>query len=246
MRRRAAIALVLLLWTLASWLAGPALVPTPWETGREMAVLLAEPASWKHLLITFFRGSLGLAMGAAVALALGIPCGRSRAAMNLMSPIVAAIQACPAIIWISLLMVWVGVGSLVPVVAIGLSAFPALFLNIAQGMASLDPRFFAMARVYRVPRRRVLADIAFQGIASHALAGFAYALGISWKVTATAEFIGSGSGVGSRLYWAYRFLDMPRLFCWAILLVGFGVFVDAALVKPLRRRLAEQKVSSGD
>jgi NitT/TauT family transport system permease protein len=246
MRRLPPILLVLAFWTLMSWIAGSALVPTPWETVQEMVALLGQGQSWRHILITFFRGTAGLSLAGALALLIGIPCGLSRRAMDILSPVVFAIQACPAIIWIALLMVWVGIGSLVPVAAIAVSTFPALFLNVAQGVASLDRRLFVMAGVYRVSPRRILRRIILPGISSHALAGFSYALGVCWKVTATAEFIGSASGVGAQIYWAYRFLDMPRLFCWAIILIGFGVLLEIRLIQPLRRRVANERMSGGD
>jgi NitT/TauT family transport system permease protein len=246
MKACVSIVVLLLFWSAISWLAGPALVPSPIETGRDMLALLGDAASWRHMLITFFRGVVGLALAVVIAFVAGVPCGLSKPTMNAIAPAVSAIQACPAIVWISLLMVWVGIGSVVPIAAIALSAFPVMFLNVAQGVAALDPRLFAMARVFKIPKVRVLRQIVLGGISSYALAGFSYALGICWKVTATAEFIGSSSGIGSQIYWSYRFLNMPRLFCWAILLIALGTSLEVGLIRPLRRRVDSERKSGND
>jgi NitT/TauT family transport system permease protein len=246
MKALLSIAVLLLCWSVISWLVGHALVPSPIETGRELTSLLVDPSSWRHMLITFFRGATGLALAVVVAFFSGVPCGLSKRAMNVLAPAVSAIQACPAIIWISLLMVWVGIGSIVPIAAIALSAFPVMFLNVAQGVAALDSRLFVMVRVFKVPKVRVLRQLVLAGISSYALAGFSYALGICWKVTATAEFIGSASGIGSQIYWSYRFLNMPRLFCWAILLIALGMSLEIGLIRPLRRRVGNERVSADD
>ncbi len=240
------ILLAVVLWAVVSWLAGPALFPSPWETAGAMARLLATAESWKHILITFFRGTAGLFLALAAAFLIGIPCGLNRTAMNLLSPLIAVMQACPVIVWVSLLMVWVGVGSMVPIAAIWASVFPVLFLNVAQGVAALDERLFVMARVYRVGRWRMLRQLILPGISAPVVAGFSYALGVCWKVTATAEFIGSSSGIGSRIYWSYRFLDMPQLFCWALILIAFGLALEAGWVRPLRDRVRNAKKSSHD
>jgi NitT/TauT family transport system permease protein len=138
-------------------------------------------------------------------------------------------------------MVWVGIGSLVPVAAIFVATFPVLFLNTAEGVSALDRRLFLMARLYHVPRRRVLRRIIVPGIYAYLLAGFSFALGICWKVTATAEFIGSSSGIGSEIYWSFRYLDMPRLFAWAVVLVTFGVVLERLIIRPMRRSVQRRR-----
>ena len=240
-----AIAAVLAVWALASVAAGGALVPSPLVTGREIVRMLGEGAVWRDASITLFRGAAGLALAFVVGLALGIPCGLNRAVYDVLSSVMFAVQGCPTILWISLLMVWVGLGSVVPIVAVFLATVPVLFMNAAQGTASLDPRLFAMARVYRASRWRVIRRIILPGLSSYVLAGFSFALGVSWKVTATAEFIASSSGIGSRIYWSYRLLDMNRLFGWAVILIGFGMFLEMKVIRPLRRRVEDERRSAG-
>jgi ABC-type nitrate/sulfonate/bicarbonate transport system permease component len=122
-----------------------------------------------------------------------------------------------------------------------LATAPVLFLNAAQGTAALDRRLLLMARVYRVPRLTVLRQIILPGIAPYLLAGFSFALGVCWKVTSTAEFIGSASGVGAQIYWAYRLLDMPRLFAWAFVLIGVGMLLEVRVIRPLRRKVQHER-----
>ena len=238
--------IILTAWGLASWLAGPALFPGPLVTAREMLNLLQQRSAWENILITFFRGTSGLILAFALGLLAAVPCGTCPALMHSLSPLVAALQACPTIVWISIMMVWAGSGSVVPVTAVTVAVFPVMFFNLAQGIASLDKRLFAMASVYKVPFRRVLGSIILPGVASHLLAALAYALSVSWKVTSTAEFISSGTGVGAQIFWSFRLLNMPALFCWAAILIGFGVVTDAILVKSLRQRLKSQKEARHD
>jgi NitT/TauT family transport system permease protein len=154
--------------------------------------------------------------------------------MSLLSPIVAALQACPPILWISLLLVWSGQGNSVPLGVVFASVFPPLFANIAQGAASLDQRLFDMAKVHMVGRIKVLRHIIWPGVYPYLIAGLSYALGACWKITAVAEFLGSSDGMGSRLYWSYRMLELTQLFSWALLLVTMGMFLEILVVRPLR------------
>jgi NitT/TauT family transport system permease protein len=227
--------LVLLLWAGVSWLAGPRLVPWPLDTFLALGSLLAEAKSWSDISLTLFRGASGLALSLAAALVTGLPAGRSPRVMSLLAPLVASLQACPPVLWISLLLVWAGQGNEVPLGVVFASIYPPLFANLAQGAASLDPRLFAMARLYHVGRWRVFKDIIWPGVRPYLTAGLSYALGTCWKVTAVAEFLGCSAGMGAQLYWSYRMLAMPRLFAWAFLLVLMGLVLELMLVRPLRR-----------
>lgn len=243
MKALASLLIILLVWIVASSLSGAAIFPGPLATAKEMLLLLSEWSSWENIFITFFRGTSGLLLAFVLALLTGVPCGSRAGLMQIISPIVAAVQACPTIVWVSLLMVWVGTGSIVSITAVVVALYPIMFLNIAQGVASLDKRLISMSRLYHVPKIKMISGIILPGIAPFLLAAMAYALSTTWKITTTAEFIGSGSGIGAKIFWAFRMLNMPRLFCWALLLIAFGVFTDGVLVKALRNKVAHMKES---
>lgn len=226
----------LALWAVLATVLGSALLPTPWATAVELGRMAAEFSCWHDLALTLARILVALTLATLSGVVGGVLCGLWPRAMDLLAPLVAALQACPAIVWISLLMVWVGLGSIVPITAIFIAAFPVLFLNTAQGVAALNARYFDLARVYRVPWPRRLRVLILRGSAPYLVAGLSFALGVCWKVAATAEFIGSGSGVGAALYWSYRRLDLPRLFGWMTVLILLGVALEVGLIRGLRRR----------
>lgn len=222
-------------WTGLSFFFGAGLVPTPWETGACLARMATTAAMWENTAITVSRGLVAILMTLALALVSGIIAGLSRTAMSLLSPLVAALQATPPILWITLLMVWAGTGNAVPVLVVAASVFPALFLNVAQGVAALDRRLLLTAKIYRVKKHRILRDLILPGIYPYVLAGLTYALGSGWKVAAVAEFLGSPRGIGAQIYWSYRMLQMPELFSWALVLIGLGVGLEFTLIRWLRR-----------
>lgn len=237
--------MLVVLWTVASGIFGESLVPGPVATVHELLRMVIRVNTWRHVCLTVFRGTAGLILATAGAYVIGIPCGLNGTVMRLLSPWVTAMQSCPPIVWISLLLVWAGVGATVPILVVAAAVFPVLFLNIAQGTAAIDRRLFAMATVYRLPRRTILRHIVLPGISRYALAAFSFALGVTWKVTATAEFFGSGTGIGARIYWSYRVLDMPRLFAWTVLIMTVGVILETGLIHPIRDRLKTEDDKGG-
>ena len=199
-----------------------------------LLALLASQTTWSHVAATLLRGLGGLALAAVAAYVLGIPCGLDPRLLEFFSPLVTAAQSCPPIVWISLVLVWVSTGSTVPIIVVFASVFPVLFINIAQGTAHLDRNLFAMARFYRVPRRRFLSQLILPGIAQSSLAAFTFALGITWKVAATAEFFGAPDGIGARIYRSFRLLDMPALFAWTVIIALIGLALDTGVISRVR------------
>lgn len=244
MKRAASVLFMLVCWSLLALAVNSVLLPSPWTVAKEMAHLLSEQAPYRHMLISFFRGVTGLLLALIGGILAGILCGLRKSAMEAVSPLVSALQGCPTIVWVSLLMVWVGIGSVVPIAAIAAATFPVIFLNVAHGVSALDRRLLVMSRLYHVSRRRILGDIVRPGISPYLLAGFAFSASICWKVASTAEFIGSESGVGAQIYWAYHDLNIPRLFCWALLLILFALAIDTWLIKPLGEVVRNQRSSA--
>jgi len=64
-------------------------------------------------------------------------------------------------------------------------------------------------------------------------------------VAATAEFFGSGTGIGARIYWAYRQLDMPLLFAWTAVIVAIGLVLDVGVIHPLRHGVRVEGAGPG-
>ena len=235
---RVSLPFVLLLgfWVWASAWFGSVLVPPPWRIASVLAGMLVQADTWWQILVTVLRGLAGLSLAVAGAYLVGIPCGLRPCLMDFFSPMVTVVQGFPPIVWISLLLVWARVGAVVPVIVVFASVFPVLFISIAQGTSCLDRRLFQMARVYRVPRRRVLVDVILPGLARPALSAFSFALGITWKVAATAEFFGAPDGIGARIYRSFRLLDMSSLFAWTVIIALLGLALDTGVISRLRRR----------
>lgn len=223
------------LWLTGCLTLGERLIPWPTDVAVALAHILGLAEGWKHIGLTVIRGAAGLTLSLGLALLLGLPAGLNKRIMELTAPLVAAFQATPTILWITLLLVWIGTDGTMPVDVIILALTPPLFANIAQGAAALDRRILAMTALYQVNFRRTLKDVILPHLRPYLLAGMSYALGAVWRVAAAAEFFGASNGIGARIYWSFRMLDMPALFAWAFILVCFGAGLEMWMIRPLRR-----------
>jgi ABC-type nitrate/sulfonate/bicarbonate transport system permease component len=217
---------------------GPALAPGPLAVLKALWSLAVKGDLFREMAVTMGRALLGVALSLIFGTLLGLMAGRMTKALRYTAPLVASLQSCPPIVWISLAMVWAGTGSLVPVATVLASTLPLVFSNSAQGVMSLDPRLEAMGRLFGAPRLRIWRRLILPAMAPYWLAGLSTVLATAWKAAAVAEFMGSHDGVGAKLYWCYAQLWMEGLTAWALALIVLGLTLEALIITPLRRRAA--------
>ena len=217
---------------------GPELAPMPQDVVRVFARLVADGDLLSELFVTVRRGVAGIFWANLVGVLLGVAAGLHAGLCRLTAPLVAAFQACPPLVWITLVMVWAGAGAAVPVATVFAATLPFVFSTSAQGVMGLNRRVLALSRLYAVPRRRVLLSYVLPGMLPYWLAGFSTVLATAWKAAAMAEFLGSHEGIGARIFWSYHTLRMEELHAWTLALVMLGVFLECAVIAPLRRKAA--------
>jgi ABC-type nitrate/sulfonate/bicarbonate transport system permease component len=232
----------LAVWAAATGLAriwlGPLLAPDPWTILKRVWELAASLELFRGLGTTAARGLAGALLANVAGVALGALAGRSPWALRLAGPLVAGIQSCPPIVWITLVMVWAGTGALVPVAAVFAATVPFVFSTTAQGVMGVPERLLAVGRLYGVPRTRTLFKVAAPAVLPYYLAGLSTVLATAWKAAAVAEYMGSPDGAGAAIYWSYSRLNMEDLNAWALSLVALGLLLEALVITPLRGRAA--------
>lgn len=232
------ILLLIIAALMANYFMGPELAPEPGAVIQAWWGFASSGELFHELGYTLMRGLSGIILANIAGVALGLAAGMIPGMLRLISPLVAALQACPAIVWITLLMVWAGTGSLVPVITVFAVTFPFVFSSTAQGMMGMDKRLFSMSRLYTVPKIRLFRSLILPGIWPYWLAAFSTVLAAGWKAAAVAEFLGSHEGIGARIFWSYRRLNMENLNAWALTLILLGVLLECAVILPLRRKAA--------
>jgi ABC-type nitrate/sulfonate/bicarbonate transport system permease component len=219
-------------------LYGPALAPGPLAVLRSLAGLASSGDLFSQLGLTVARALAGAFLANLLGALLGLAAGRWQPVLECTAPLVAGLQSCPPVVWISLVMVLAGVGSLVPALTVFAATLPFVFSSAAQGFMGLPSRVAQMSRLYGVPLRRRLRDFILPGIAPIYLSGLSAVLSTAWKAAAVAEFLGSHDGAGSRIYRCYTRLDMEGLYAWALAIILLGLLLEGLVITPLRRKAA--------
>jgi NitT/TauT family transport system permease protein len=218
------LALVLLLWqAIVTLFAVPEFIfPSPLQITREF-VEFKQPlleAAWK----TFWVTMLGFGVSIAVGVLLGFLVGSSRLAYTALYPLMVAFNAVPKAAIVPILVVWFGIGLGPGVLTAFLISFFPITVNIATGLATLEPELEDVLRVLGAKRWDVLVKVGLPRSMPYFFASLKVAITLAFVGTVLAEMTAGDSGIGYLMQSAGSQQRMPLAFAG---LVTIGVMAMA-------------------
>ncbi len=158
----------------------------------------------------------------------------------LLDPITSVIKATPVASFIILAIIWFGSKNLAVFISF-LMVFPVIYLNVLKGIESTDNGLLEMARVYRMPAKKVLLYIYLPQVLPFFISACSVSLGLCWKSGIAGEVIGITEGsVGEMLYEAKLYFETGELLAWTAVIIAVSVAFEKlfmALLKRLARSL---------
>jgi len=221
------IGLFLLFWEIcARWIMPGIILPELGIVGREMLRLLSDTAVYQAALQTLWKVLLALGLVLVLGIVLGLLLGLSTAFYQMMRPIIMIIQAVPVVSWLSLVIFAWGIGWKGPIFIAFLSLLPMALLTTVSGVSNLDRKLLEMARVYQVPRGRVIRDIYLGSLIPFIVAIVDVSIGQTWKVILVAEYLCGSSGLGVDILSARYYVNIPRVYALTLLAVILGLITE--------------------
>jgi len=175
-------------------------LPRPIEVLSQLLSLNTEPLASKtlfeHLWASIHRVLIGWAIGVSIAVPLGIFMGLNPYVRAIVKPVFDLLKPMPPISWISLSILWFGLGEESKVFIIAIGSFVPCILNSYNGIRLIDPALYDAARMMGANRRQEIIEVGFFASAPAIFAGLQISLSIAWSCVLAAELVGSRSGMG--------------------------------------------------
>lgn len=180
--------------------------------------------SWLELAVTIpfwlaIAHSLGrIALGFAVAFALGVLLGYAAAKLPLLrdfiKPAVAVVKSAPVVCIIALLLVGTGAHAATSIV-VGLVVFPQFYHAVLQATLDRDEELDEVLRIFGVTALHKVLFVEFVALGTSIRAACATAAGLAWKSGIAAEIIGLPAlSIGTGVYLAKISLDSATIIAW--------------------------------
>ena len=238
------IAATLGIWQLVALGEHPEFVLSPAEIAVHFAAALRSGELLPHVGASLLRSLPGFVLGSAIGVALGLLAGVARSVDQMLSPVVFLTYPVPKIVFLPIVMLWIGIGDASKIVIIALACFYPCFINAYYGARS-TPTIMVWASLNMGARRsQVFRKIVVPSALPLVFAGLRVSLALSFILLFSTEMINARSGLGFLIRQSESSLRFDLMYVSIVAVTALGCASDQLLLLARRRVLAWQEATS--
>ncbi len=198
--------------------------PSPARIWEQLVEFRGEIA--KHAWRTFWVTMVGFAIAIVVGVLLGFLIGSSRIAYAAIYPLMTGFNALPKAAFVPILVVWFGIGVGPAVLTAFLISFFPIMVNIATGLATLEPELEDVLRVLGARRWDVLTKVGLPRSMPYFYGSLKVAITLAFVGTTVSEMTASNEGIGYLLISAGSSMQMGLAFSGLVVvgLMAMGMY----------------------
>ncbi len=208
--------------------------PSPARIWQQLVEFKGEIA--KHAWRTYWVTMLGFCLAIVVGVLLGFLIGSSRLAYTAIYPLMTGFNALPKAAFVPILVVWFGIGVGPAVLTAFLISFFPITVNIATGLATLEPELEDVLRVLGAKRWDVLVKVGLPRSMPYFFGSLKVAITLAFVGTTVSEMTASNEGIGYLLVSAGSSMQMGLAFA-GLVVVGAMAMGMYELFSVLEKRL---------
>jgi len=188
-----------------------------------------------HAWRTYWVTMAGFGLAIVVGVLLGFLIGSSRLAYAALYPLMTAFNALPKAAFVPILVVWFGIGAGPAILTAFLISFFPIMVNIATGLATLEPELEDVLRVLGAKRWDVLTKVGLPRSMPYFYGSLKVAITLAFVGTTVSEMTAANEGIGYLLISAGSSMQMGLAFA-GLLVVGAMAMVMYELFSWVEKR----------
>jgi NitT/TauT family transport system permease protein len=196
-----------------------------WQFRNELAL---------HSLQTLMTTLVGFLIAIVVGVLLGVAVGSSRALYDSLYPILIGFNSVPKVAVVPLIVIWTGIGTVPAIVTAFVISFFPIVVNVATGLASVEPEMRDVLRVLGATRYEVLTKVSFPRALPYLFASLKVAITLAFIGSVVSETIASNNGIGFLMLSAASRFQVALVFSGVIIIAIMSIVVFAICVQAER------------
>ncbi len=191
-----------------------------------------------NFLASFLRVFIGFSIGSLLGICTGALMGWNRCFDKTFSPIVSLLYPIPALGWLPILMLWIGINEALPITIIFICSFFPVCYATASGIKNVDKNFVDVARTLGASKTEILKKVLFPLALPYIFTGLRLEAGMAWRVIIAAEMVAIPTGIGALMMRAESLIRMDVVIVCLFVLSAMTflseklfVFMEKNLVK---------------
>lgn len=223
--------LLLVLWQVASIFNSPDFLPSPLKTFQGLKEIVRNGVLLDDIIISMRRVAIGWLRGLAVAVPIGLLIGRFRIMRWLLEPFINFFRFVPAIGFLTLFLMWFGVGEESKLVLITYATVFPVAINTIAGVTGIDPVKYQAAQSLGASQMQMFFTVTIPGTVPNIFTGIR--LGLSGAIISivAAEMLAASEGLGYLIYTSRLYYRTDWIFVGIVTLGLIGFALDKILRK---------------
>jgi len=185
--------------------------------------------SWQTLMTTLVGFAFAIVIGGIG----GIALGSSRAIYDGFYPALIAFNSVPKVAVIPVLVIWFGIGTVPAVITAFLLSFFPILVNVATGIATVEPELRDVLRALGATKRQVIMKVGLPRAMPYFFASLKIAMTVAFVGSIVAETVAANAGIGYLMLVASSRFEVPLAFAGLIVtgLMGVGMYVICVAIE---------------
>jgi NitT/TauT family transport system permease protein len=190
----------------------------------------------QHSLQTLFTTVVGFFLAVGVGLLIGLAVGASRFVYVGLYPVMIGFNSIPKVALVPIFVIWFGIGTIPAVITAFSIAFFPIAVNVATGLATIEPEMRDVLRSLGANRWAVLTKVGIPRSTPYLFASLKIAITLSFIGSVVSETVASNSGIGYLMLSASSRFEVPLVFAGLIVVGAMGIAMYA-IAAAIERRM---------
>jgi len=193
-------------------------------------------AIWEHSVQTLMTTLIGFGVATGFGLILGWLIGLSPILYKMIYPILVGFNSIPKVAIVPVLVIWFGIGTVPAILTAFLISFFPIVVNVATGMATVEPELQDVLRSLGAGRLQMFLKIGLPRTLPFFFASLKVAITLAFVGAVISETVASNRGVGYLMIAASARFDVPLVFAGLLVIAGLGIILYV-IFSALERKL---------
>lgn len=227
------LALLGLLLPLTAWwlvsisgLVEKVFMPSPLDVLKRGFVWFSDESLMADIWISTYRVFAGFLLSAILAIPLGVLIGTYQPMKAMFEPLMDLIRYMPAVAFIPLVMLWVGIEESSKIAIIFIGTFFQMVLMVAEDIRRVPNNQIEAAQTMGANSNEIVSLVIIQSAKPALLDTLRVTMGWAWTYLVVAELVAANSGLGYSILRAQRFMQTDKIFAGIILIGLIGLAID--------------------
>ncbi|UZQ51545.1 ABC transporter permease [Clostridium kluyveri] len=221
---------IIIIWGIGSKFSNPDFFPDPLRVISGGEDLIKDGSLFQFIGISLGRILSGWILGNLIGIPIGVLMGRIKVIKMFVDPILNFFRFVPALAFLTLFLLWFGVGEEGKIILIMYATTFTVMLNTEAGVSNVQKEKIRAARCLGASESQIMFNVIIPAAIPYIFTGVRLAMSGSFGAIVGAEMLAANKGIGYLIWTSRLYFKTEWIFIGLICLGLMGYFTDKILV----------------